>query len=117
MAIEFVKTEKEAKQQWKSQILNFRNKGKVAIWGAGAKGVTLANLTDPDCKLIDCVVDLNPKKQGKYIPGTGHPIVDYKELPSRGVKAAVLMNPNYREENLDLLNKASLDIELIELLN
>lgn len=86
--------------------------GNVALWGAGAKGVTLANLVDPECELISCVVDLNPRKQGGFIPGTGHPIVDYRELPKFGVKRAIVMNPNYRNECLALLYAAHLDVEL-----
>ncbi len=88
-------------------------KEKVALWGAGAKGVTFANLVEPRQKWIDCVVDLNPQKQGRFIPGTGHPITSYKELGRRGVTTAILMDPNYRDENLLLLQQANLDIHLI----
>lgn len=88
-------------------------KGKVALWGAGAKGATFANLIDPDCVLIDCVADLNPNKHGCYIPGTGHPIVAPANLPQRGVNSAVLMNPNYYKENMQLLSEAGIGISLI----
>ena len=114
LAEEFALSELKLKKEWMDQIQNFSAKGKVALWGAGAKGSTFANLVDPSCTLIDCIVDLNPKKQGHYIPGTGHPIVDYKDLVRRKVKTAILMNPNYREENLDLLREAKIDINLIE---
>lgn len=97
------------------QLKELSAKGGVALWGAGAKGVTLANLLDKERSLLSCVVDLNSKKQGRYIPGTGHPIVHYRDLPSFGVKTAVLMNPNYREENLNLLREANIEIDLIEL--
>ena len=88
--------------------------GKVAIWGAGAKGVTFANLLDPHSKLIDCIVDLNPNKQGGFVPGTGHPIVSYQDLPKRNVATAILMNPNYREENQTLLRNAGIKLNLID---
>lgn len=87
---------------------------RVAIWGAGAKGVTFANLVDPKRELITCVVDLNPQKQGNYVPGTGHLIVDYRELGHLGVTTAILMNPNYREENQALLRQAGLDVKLVD---
>jgi 2-polyprenyl-3-methyl-5-hydroxy-6-metoxy-1,4-benzoquinol methylase len=102
------------RQQWLARLLELKAKGKVALWGAGAKGATCANLVDPDCALIDCVVDLNPNKQGRYIPGTGHPIVAPADLPRRGVKSAILMNPNYREENLRLLAEAGIELDLID---
>ena len=97
-----------------ARLLELRSVGKVALWGAGAKGATFANLVDPECAVIDCVVDLNPNKQGRYIPGTGHPIVAPAELPRRGVRNAVLMNPNYRQENLRLLAATGIELELIE---
>jgi SAM-dependent methyltransferase len=92
-------------------------RGKVALWGAGAKGVTLANLIDPEREWIACVVDLNPGKQGQYIPGTGHPIIAHRELAKYGVETAILMNPNYREENLALLQESYLNIKLIDLMD
>lgn len=102
------------RQKWLSRLLALKVQGKVALWGAGAKGATFANLVDPNCTLIDCLVDLNPNKQGRYIPGTGHPIIAPADLPRRGVKNAVLMNPNYREENLRLLAEADIELDLID---
>ena len=102
-------------ENWKQRILDLKSQGPVALWGAGAKGVTFANLIDPSCKLLECVVDLNPNKQGKYIAGTGHPIIDYKELGLRNIKSVILMNPNYLSENQAFLKKAGLqNIQLID---
>jgi len=99
---------------WRSRLSELKQRGKVALWGAGAKGATFANLVDPACHLIDCVVDLNPNKQGGFIPGTGHPIIAPKELVQRDVRSAVLMNPNYRSENMQLLAEAGISIDLID---
>lgn len=55
------------------------------------------NLVDPNGTLIDCVVDINPRKQGHHLPGTGHPIVAPAELPLRGIQRAVLMNQAARK--------------------
>lgn len=48
------------------------------------------------------------------VPGTGHPIVAPTDLPGRGVRNAVLMNPNYREENLQLLAHDGIELNLID---
>lgn len=85
----------------------------VALWGAGAKGVTLANLLDPTGEKIDCVVDINPRKQGKFVPGTGHPIVSPEQLVKRGVKTAFILNPNYKQECQDMLEKLGANIKLL----
>lgn len=115
LANKFALAEQELQNIWKQKIKKLTAEGKIAIWGAGAKGVTLANLIDPDQQLISYVIDLNPKKQGHYLPGTGHPIVSYQQAASKGVKNAILMNPNYYEENLSLLRQANLQMNLIEL--
>lgn len=99
---------------WSHRLDGLSASGGVALWGAGAKGVTLANLLDSDRTRIRCVVDLNPNKQGCYVPGTGHPIVGYRALPEYGVRSAVLLNPNYAQENRALLAAGGLDIALVE---
>jgi hypothetical protein len=99
--------------QWLQRIHDFRKEGNVALWGAAAKGMTFANLVDPRCELIECVADLNPNKQGCYVAGSGHPIVDYKSLTSHNVKNAILMNPNYYGENLALLKGSHLSVNLV----
>ncbi|MHB8170365.1 MAG: class I SAM-dependent methyltransferase [Thermincolia bacterium] len=113
LAETYSSAENELVAKWQKKLEQMANKGKIAIWGAGAKGVTFANLMDPACKWIDCVVDLNPEKQGRYLPGTGHPIINYPDLQRRGVKAIVIMNPNYHGEIMALLEKAQLKIQLV----
>lgn len=114
LATAYAADEQELGEVWWGRLRDLSQNGKVALWGAGAKGATFANLVDPRRTLIDCVVDLNPNKQGRFIAGTGHPIVSPAELPGRGVRNAVLMNPNYREENLQLLAEAGIELSLID---
>lgn len=111
---EFSLNEQDLILKWRKKVTDLKNNGKVAIWGAGAKGVTFVNLIDPEKELIDFVIDMNPKKQHKFLPGTGHLIIDYAEIPEKKVKNAILMNPNYFEEILLLLNKKQIKINLIQ---
>ncbi len=113
LAHQFTASEAALRQEWEAKIRDLARAGKVALWGAGAKGVTLANLIDRKQGMIDCVVDLNPAKQGGYVPGTGHPIIDYREIPKRGVQAAVVMNPNYTEEIVALLRDAGIPCKVV----
>jgi len=115
LAKKFSRMEKKMRDKWNKEVRDICNKGPMAIWGAGAKGVTFCNLLDPNNKLIDCVIDLNPNKQGKFIPGTGHQIIDYKEIPSKKIKTAILMNPNYYSEVEELLKKSNIEINLVNL--
>ncbi len=77
--------------------------GPVAVWGAGAKGATLASLADPQCRGIAALVDINPAKQGRFVAGTGHPIIAPADLAARGVRHVLPVNPAYAAEIAALL--------------
>ena len=68
------------------------------VWGAGAKGVTLLNTLKPDPDVLGLVVDINPNKQGKFVPGTGQPIVAPDYLVDYRPDVIMVMNPNYEAE-------------------
>lgn len=110
LAKDFQQHSDRLQKEWRDKIQSL---GRVALWGAGAKGVTLANLVDPRQNLIDSIIDLNPNKQGKYIPGTGHPIINYHQIKERGLTHAILMNPNYYDENVVLLKRANVSLNLV----
>ncbi|MCU1347328.1 MAG: S-adenosylmethionine-dependent methyltransferase, partial [Acidobacteria bacterium] len=113
LARRFAEREREEIARWGAKIDALASEGPVALWGAGAKGVTLANLVDPDRRRIDSVVDVNPRKQGTFISGTAHPIVGFEALPARGVHTAVMMNPNYLDESRTLVSDAGVRVELV----
>lgn len=57
-------------------LVELRRSGKrIAAYGAAAKGNTLLNFAGVRPDLLPYVVDLNPAKQGKYLPGSHIPIV------------------------------------------
>ncbi len=109
----FSQKEAQFKRTWFEKIKTLKSSGKVALWGAGAKGVTFANLIDPEERLIDCVVDINPNKQKGFLPGTGHPIIEPRELKNFKIEHVILMNPNYWDEVQKLLNHLYSGINLI----
>ena len=95
-------------------ITRLSQNGGVALWGAGAKGATLAYLLDPKVQTISAVIDVNPNKQGKFLPGSGHPIISPANLKTLGIRNVVLMNPNYRAEIEQLLIELQVTINLHE---
>jgi hypothetical protein len=117
LAARFARTEATRVAALRERLERLAREGPLAMWGAAAKGVTLANLVDPERRLITCIVDLNPNKQGGRLPGTGHPIVGPLDLPSWNVRTAVVPNPNYLDENARLLRQASLDVRLVDLMH
>jgi SAM-dependent methyltransferase len=71
----------------------------TVVWGMATKGVMFVLLTDPDASRVDACVDVNPNKQGCYVPLTGHPIEAPETLRSLERPLTVLvMNENYRAE-------------------
>jgi hypothetical protein len=66
----------KVKDDFLSFLLQAKKEGKkVAGYGAAAKGNTLLNYCGIKTDLIDFVVDLNPHKQNKYLPGSHIPVV------------------------------------------
>lgn len=62
-------------------LLHAKKQGKkVAAYGAAAKGNTLMNYAGVKSDLISFVVDKNPAKQGKFMPGSRIPIVAEEQL-------------------------------------
>ena len=113
LAMEYSKQESENISKWNAKILRLSEEGNVAVWGAGAKGNTFVNLVDSGRKYINCMIDVNPNKQGNYVPGTGHPIVGVGELKKRNIKYAIQMNPNYLDENRILVKNEGATTQLI----
>lgn len=89
---------------------------RVAVWGAGAKGVTFVNLVDPDCRDIQCLVDVNPNKQHRYVPGTGHRVVAPAMLGDERIEAVIVLNPNYVQEISAALRQQGSGVAVIDLM-
>lgn len=85
-------------EHWREQVRAAAARGPVALWGAGAKGVTFALMTDPERRFIDHVVDINPSKQNRYIAGSGLVVLGPEEAAKRGAVTIFVMNPNYFDE-------------------
>ncbi len=86
---------------------------RIILWGAGAKAVTFLNIVDPAGAVISHVVDVNPRKTGRFIGGSGQEIVEPSAVRELRPDAIVLMNPIYREEVGSTLRALGLEPELL----
>lgn len=111
----YLDRERTMMQRCREHISRWKNAGGCAIWGAGAKGVTLLNTLAEIGTMVDYVIDLNPNKQGHFIPGTGHPIHSPEALRTKPVAGVLVMNPNYLAENRIKVKDMGLDISLVSL--
>jgi SAM-dependent methyltransferase len=83
----------------------------VALWGAGAKGVTYLNLIDPHGR-IPVAVDLNPRKHHRYVPGTGTPILPPAHLCDAPPDVVLFTNPIYHAEIHGMLDQLGIPAKL-----
>ena len=80
-------------------LLEARRLGRsVAAYGAAAKGNTLMNYAGIRPDLISFVVDRNPAKLGKYMPGSRIPIVNEDKLKDAKPDYVVILPWNLKEE-------------------
>lgn len=85
---------------------------RVAFWGAGSKATAfLTSLSAAEW--VDCVVDINPRKWGTYIAGTGHAVVAPEHLVQAPPDIIVLMNPAYRDEVASMIETLGVSARLI----
>lgn len=82
--------------------------GPAAVWGGASKGVIFTLLRSRLGRPIELVIDINPAKQGKYLPATGlrvlSPLEGLATLPAGAT--LYVMNSNYLEEIKTMSNNA-----------
>ncbi len=99
--------------QWREAGRSARRDGRVAVWGAGAKGVTFCGLVDPAAVLVDHVIDINPAKQGKHLAGSGIQVLSPQTASLRAPKTIFVMNPNYLEEIRQQATSVGIDAKFV----
>lgn len=112
---DFRRRVKDELDRWREEIAeraaDGEDGGGVVIWGAGSKGV--AFLTTLDVPGIDRAVDINPFKQGRFLPGTGTPVVGPGTLAACRPDAVIVMNRAYCDEIRGQLAELGVEAELI----
>lgn len=96
--LDFGAYESDVRESLRGRLGEAAARERIAIWGAGAKGTTLANIVDPDASIISAFIDINPRKQGGYIAGSGHRIIAPSEIGACGIQTIFVMNPQYTAE-------------------
>jgi hypothetical protein len=70
----------------------------VAAYGAAAKGNTLLNYCGIKNDLLEYVVDMNPHKQGKWLPASHIPVVAESQLKVHRPDFVLILPWNLRDE-------------------
>lgn len=99
--------------KWKNFLKEFYKAGKrIVLWGGGSKSVAFLTTLGISNE-IKYVVDINPYKQGTYLPGFGQEIIAPSDLKAYNPDLIVVMNPIYIDEINKDLNEMSIDSGLI----
>lgn len=82
--------------RWRTRIEDVRAEGgSVAVWGGGSKAVAFLTSIDADSVTV---VDINPHKQGKWLPGVAVEVQSPEILKDSRPDLVIPMNPIYVDE-------------------
>jgi SAM-dependent methyltransferase len=101
-------------EDWSNRIEQWRLEGRRwAIWGAGSKAAGFLATLD----VVDPVpvVDINPKKQGTFMPVTMQPVIAPELLRREKPDVVVIMNSAYEREIAASLQSLGLNPQIVAL--
>lgn len=102
---EFSEKVKRLKNSVLSILISIKREGKsIAGYGAAAKGNTLFNYCGIGTEYIDYVVDVNPNKQGLFLPGSMIPIYEPERIKKTKPDYVLIIPWNIKEEIMDQMS-------------
>ena len=85
-------------EHWEKKIETLEGANEqIIIWGAGMRGLNFLNKF-ANKKVIPAIVDINPNRQGKYLPGSGYRIDSIDLLKTIKPDKILISNPTYEKE-------------------
>lgn len=98
LANEFPKKVQAVREKWTSFLQSEASEGRrVVLWGGGSKAVAFLTTNNIAHEVAD-VVDINPFKQGRFLPGTGHRVLSPEALRDNPPDTVIVMNSVYLQE-------------------
>jgi SAM-dependent methyltransferase len=94
--VAFAENYRRKVEGWRSTFAAHAKGRKLVVWGGGSKGVMFLNTLKPE--KVEYMIDINPRKHGMYVAGTGQKIVGPEFLREYKPDTVVIMNPIYRDE-------------------
>ncbi|MFT5165770.1 MAG: SAM-dependent methyltransferase [Saprospiraceae bacterium] len=99
------------KMDYQQKIDTIKASGKKAMaWSAGARALTFFNIYDLK-KDVPYIVDINVNRQGKFLPGSGQPIVAPEFAIEYQPDIIIITNPTYADEIKDHVKQMGLKPE------
>jgi SAM-dependent methyltransferase len=85
---------------------------RVVAWGSGSKCVSFLTTFDTE-NIIEYVVDINPHRHGRFIPGVGMEIKEPKFLINYRPDTVIIMNSIYHDEIQQMLKAMNVAAEIV----
>lgn len=100
---------------WRQVIDGYTRRGRpIVLWGSGSRSAALLStlgITDQ----IEYVVDINPHRHQRYMPGTGQRVVPPDFLQTYQPALVIVMNPAYRDEIEKQIRRLGVDARCVAL--
>jgi len=104
---------REKLDQWKNWLQQIDAEGKRAVvWGSGSKCVSFMTTLGVKDE-IRYVIDVNPYRHGKFLPGAGKKIMPPEFLKEYKPDITIVMNPIYCDEIRQMLDDMEVNTEVI----
>ena len=108
----FAARHRTERDTWRGRIADLAaDDARPVLWGAGSRGVQFLTLADRGRQLA-AVVDLNPRKWGRYLPVTAHRVDPPDVLTAIKPRTVIITNPAYRAEIAAHLDRLGVDAEI-----
>lgn len=100
---------------WEERLRKMKRENTRAIpWGAGERGIGFLSSLDIQ-DLMPFIVDINPGRIGKYLPGTGQKVVPPEFLTEYKPDVIIVTNPAYETEIREHARKLGVSSDFIVL--
>ena len=107
---------REKIDEWDQDLARINGSGRrIVAWGAGGRGINFLNLVGAG-RFIRYIVDINPTRQGGYIPGSGQKVIAPESLREYRPDVLVVTNATYEKEVRQHVHELGIECEILNLL-
>ena len=112
---EYAQIQGQRIEDWRQRLAGWADAGReVVLWGSGGKGINFLN-TVTGAETIRRVVDINPARQGRYLPRAAQQIVPPGALTENRPAVVLVSNRLWHDEIASTIKELGLDGELIDI--
>ena len=106
---------REIVSTWDERIQRIKRQRIRAIpWGAGTRAISFLSIFNVQ-QLMPFIVDINPARIGKYLPGTGQQVVPPDFLIDHKPDLVIITNPTYQSEIQEQARQLGLTCDFLTL--